>query len=75
LARRYKQDIMLVEYIAPHIREINDIVHGLPGGKGRGTFFWEPAKGGPGGPGVFERSGATKPEIESYTELVTQHQK
>ena len=34
LAGRYKQDIMVVEYSVPNIREINDIVHGLPGGKG-----------------------------------------
>ena len=30
LAGRYKQDIIVVEYAAPHIREINEIVHGLP---------------------------------------------
>ncbi len=75
LAGRYKQDIIVVEYAAPHIREINDIVHGLPGGKGCGTFFWEPTKGGPGGPGVFEGNGTTKPEIDIYPELATQYGK
>jgi arabinogalactan endo-1,4-beta-galactosidase len=69
LAGRYKQDIMVVEYAAPHIREINDIVHGLANGKGLGTFSWEPTKGGPGGAGLFEGNGSTKPEIDIYLEL------
>ena len=37
LAGRYKQDIMLVEYSVPNIREINDIVHVFPSGKGLGN--------------------------------------
>ena len=44
LAARYKQDIIVVEYSVPNIRQINDIVHGLPGSKGLGTFIWEPTK-------------------------------
>jgi arabinogalactan endo-1,4-beta-galactosidase len=75
LAGRYKQAIMVVEYAAPHIRELNDIVHGLPNGKGLGTFFWEPTKGGPGGAGVFEWSGKTKPEIDIYQELANEYGK
>jgi len=42
LTGRYKPDIIVVEYAAPNLKEINDIVHGLPGGKGLGTFSWEP---------------------------------
>jgi arabinogalactan endo-1,4-beta-galactosidase len=75
LASRYKQDIVVVEYAAPHLKEINDIVHGLPHGKGLGTFFWEPTKGGPGGAGVFERNGATKPEIDIYPEFAEEYGK
>ncbi|HUT11055.1 MAG TPA: glycosyl hydrolase 53 family protein [Thermoguttaceae bacterium] len=73
LAGRYKQTIMVVEYAAPHIQEINDIVHGLPNGKGLGTFFWEPTKGGPGGAGVFEWNGKTKPEIDIYPDLAREY--
>ena len=73
LAGRYKHDIIVVEYAMPHLREINDIVHGLPNGKGLGTFFWEPTKGGPGGAGVFDRSGSTKPEIDIYPELAKKY--
>ena len=42
LATRYKQNIILVEYSVPNIRQINDIVRGLPNAKGLGTFIWEP---------------------------------
>lgn len=73
LAGRYKQDISVVEYAAPHLKEINDIVHGLPNGKGLGTFFWEPTKGGSGGAGVFERDGKTRPEIDIYPELAKEY--
>ena len=64
LAARYKQDIMVVEYSVPNMRQINDIVHGLPGGKGLGTFIWEPTKWE--GPALFDAKGNTKPEIEVY---------
>ena len=74
LAARYQQDIILVEYAAPHLKEINDIVHRLPNGKGLGTFYWEPTKGGPGGAGMFERNGNTKPEIDVYPELVRKYE-
>jgi len=73
LAGRYKQDIVVVEYAAPHLKEINDIVYGLPNGKGLGTFFWEPTKGGPGGAGVFERNGKTKSDIGIYPELAREY--
>ncbi len=73
LAARYQQDIIVVEYAAPNLKEINDIVHGLPGGKGLGTFFWEPTKSGPWGTGLFERSGASKPEIGVYPELAARY--
>jgi arabinogalactan endo-1,4-beta-galactosidase len=67
LAGRYKQDIIVVEYSVPNVRQTNDIVHGLPGGKGLGTFIWEPTKWE--GPALFDAKGNTKPEIEVYPKM------
>ena len=64
LAGRYKQDIILVEYSVPDVRKINDIVRGLPNGKGLGTFIWEPTRWQ--GPALFDQKGNTKPEIDTY---------
>ncbi len=85
LVGRYKQDIIVVEYAAPYLKdindiehelkEINDIVHGLPNGKGFGTFFWEPTKCGPDGAGLFEWNGKAKPEIDVYSEISRKHEK
>ena len=68
LVGRYKHDIMVVEYSVPSIREVNDIVHGLPGRKGLGTFIWEPTKWE--GPALFDGKGNTKPEIDEYPKMV-----
>jgi arabinogalactan endo-1,4-beta-galactosidase len=64
LAGRYPQDIAVVEYSVPNVREINDIVREVPNGKGLGTFIWEPT--GWAGPALFDRDGNTKPEIDVY---------
>jgi arabinogalactan endo-1,4-beta-galactosidase len=64
LANGYKQDIMVVEYSVPNVRQINDIVHGLPGRKGLGTFIWEPTRWQ--GPALFDRKGNTKSVINVY---------
>ncbi|MGA2255801.1 MAG: glycosyl hydrolase 53 family protein, partial [Thermoguttaceae bacterium] len=64
LAGRYPQNIVVVEYSVPNIRRINDIVHDLPGGKGLGSFIWEPTRWE--GPALFDRKGNTKPEIDTY---------
>ena len=69
LATRYKQPIIVVEYSAPNIKEINDIVHGLPNGKGLGTFIWEPTSGA-----LFDRTGKTKEQINVYDELAREYQ-
>ena len=71
LARRYKRDIMLVEYSVPNIREINDIVHGLPSGKGLGTFIWEPTKWR--GGALFDGKGNTRPEIDIYANMAREY--
>ena len=64
LAGRYPQNIVVVEYSVPNVRKINDIVHGLPGGKGLGTFIWEPTRWE--GPALFDKEGNTKSEIDAY---------
>ncbi len=71
LAARYKQDIIVVEYSVPNVRQINDIVHGLPSGKGLGTFIWEPTKWE--GPALFDGKGNTKSEIDVYSELAKEY--
>ena len=73
LARRYRQDIIVVEYSLPDIRRINDIVHDLPGGKGRGTFIWEPTRWE--GPALFDNKGRTKAEIEVYQRIAQEYGK
>ncbi|MFZ5830070.1 MAG: glycoside hydrolase family 53 protein [Planctomycetota bacterium] len=67
LARRYEQPIIVVEYSVPDIREINDIVRGLPDGKGLGTFIWEPTRrrGGT----LFDQNGNTRPEFDIYADM------
>ncbi len=67
LARRYPQKIIVVEYSVPNVRKINDIVHDLPGGKGLGTYIWEPTRWE--GPALFDRKGNTKPEIDVYEKM------
>ena len=41
LAKRYQQDIIVVEY-TEHKIEVNDIAFNLPNKKGKGTCIWEP---------------------------------
>ena len=65
LASRYPQPIIVVEY-SEYKREVNDIVHGLVGGKGLGTFIWEPTKWGE---ALFDRQGHAKPALELYPEI------
>jgi len=51
-------DFMLVEY-NPERTQANRIVHALPGGRGRGTFFWEPTQSGSWGESMFTQTGNT----------------
>jgi arabinogalactan endo-1,4-beta-galactosidase len=73
LASRYAQEIIVVEYSVPNVRQINDIVHGLPEGKGLGTFIWEPTKWE--GPALFDGKGNTKPEIDAYSHMAEEYGK
>ena len=71
LAHRYPQRIVVTEYSQPSLRQINDIVHGLPGGKGMGTFIWEPTRWG--GPALFLPNGQTKPDINLYQKMAADY--
>lgn len=72
LAQRYEQPIIVVEYSGPDFREIHDIVHGLPNGKGLGAFVWAPTKTQ--GGGLFDRKGNTKPSIDVYQKIAEDYQ-
>ncbi len=65
LAKRYKHDLILVEY-SQCKREVNEIVRALPNKKGRGAFIWEPTQWGE---PLFDRDGNTLPEIDLYREF------
>jgi arabinogalactan endo-1,4-beta-galactosidase len=67
LATRYRQEIMVVEYSTPNIREVNEIVRSLPGNKGRGTFIWEPTH--PRHGNLFDGQGAALPALQEYRSL------
>ena len=67
LAGRYKQAVMVVEYSVPDVRQINDIVRGLPDHKGLGSCIWEPTKWQ--GPALFDAKGKPKPEIDVYRRM------
>jgi arabinogalactan endo-1,4-beta-galactosidase len=43
----------------PERRLLNDIMRGLPDGRGLGTFFWEPTQSGSWGSSMFTRQGST----------------
>jgi len=69
LAARYGRAIVVVEYsvTGTDVRKLNDIVRGLPKGRGLGTFIWEPTKWE--GPALFEQDGRTKAAIGVYRQM------
>jgi arabinogalactan endo-1,4-beta-galactosidase len=69
LAARYRQGIIVVEYSTPLVREVNEIVRSLPGGKGLGTFIWEPTH--PAHGNLFDRDGRALPALKEYLTLFT----
>ena len=64
LANRYHQGIVVVEYSAPDGPAIGDIVRALSGGKGRGTFIWEPTH--PGHGNLFDQNDGARPALRDY---------
>jgi arabinogalactan endo-1,4-beta-galactosidase len=65
LAQRYPQDVVVVEY-SERKKEVNDIAFHLPGGKGRGTFIWEPLNTWE---AVFDKQGQANNLLPVYDEL------
>jgi arabinogalactan endo-1,4-beta-galactosidase len=68
----YAVDATSQTTITSTIRETNDIVHDLPNGRGAGTLFWEPTRGGGWGEGLFTRSGQNSNAIASRMMLYDQ---
>jgi arabinogalactan endo-1,4-beta-galactosidase len=69
LAKRYKQDVVVVEY-SERKREVNDVVFNLPGGKGRGSFIWEPLNTWE---AVFDKQGRANELLPLYDEISQQY--
>jgi arabinogalactan endo-1,4-beta-galactosidase len=65
LVGRYPQPVIVAEY-SEHKRAVNDIAHGLPDGKGLGTFIWEPTQWGE---PLFDRSGHARAELDLYPQM------
>ena len=65
LTGRYPQDVVVVEY-SERKPEVNEVVFGLPHGKGRGTFIWEPLNTWE---AVFDKQGQANALLPLYDEL------
>ncbi|QJX48698.1 cellulase family glycosylhydrolase [Hymenobacter taeanensis] len=65
LARRYPQDIVVVEY-SELKREVNNIAFTLPNHKGKGTFIWEPLNTWE---QVFDKEGKANELLGVYDEI------
>jgi arabinogalactan endo-1,4-beta-galactosidase len=68
----YAVDATSQTTITNTIRGTNDIVHDLPNGRGAGTLFWEPTRGGGWGEGLFTRSGQNSTAIAARMMLYDQ---
>lgn len=67
LASRYGKPIVVVEY-QEHRREVNEIVAGLPGNLGLGTFIWEATS--PRWGNLFDADGSTNANMALYPDIV-----
>ncbi|GAB2870677.1 glycoside hydrolase family 53 protein [Hymenobacter ruber] len=65
LAKKYPQDIVVVEY-SERKREVNDIAFNLPGGKGKGSFIWEPLNTWE---SIFDKQGKANDLLLIYDEI------
>ncbi len=71
LEKRYGKDIIVVEYSAKK-EEVNRLVFGLPGGKGKGSFIWEPLSTWE---QIFDQEGKSNEWMKLYDELSRQYLK
>ena len=67
LAERYGKPIVVVEY-QEHRKEVNEIVAGLPGNLGLGTFIWEATS--PRWGDLFDADGSTNANMALYPDIV-----
>ncbi|UOQ68806.1 glycosyl hydrolase 53 family protein [Hymenobacter volaticus] len=71
LSKRYNKQIMVAEYT--HLkREVNDIAFNVPGGKGLGSFIWEPLNTWE---AIFDRSGKPNELLDVYPEIAEKYLK
>ena len=68
LVRRYNKDINVVEYSARK-KEVNKIAFEAPGGKGKGTFIWEPLSTWE---RIFDNTGKSNELMTIYDEVSEQ---
>jgi len=69
VSQKYDRQIMVAEY--SHMkREVNDIAFNVPGGKGIGSFIWEPLNTWE---AVFDRSGKANEYLEVYREIAGEY--
>ncbi|MFO7180769.1 MAG: glycosyl hydrolase 53 family protein [Pseudomonadota bacterium] len=59
LAESYPELKFVIAEYNPERTEANRIMKNLPGGRGLGTFFWEPTRSGEWGPALFTFQGGT----------------
>jgi len=69
LSKRYNKQIMVAEYTQLK-REVNDIAFTVPGGKGIGSFIWEPLSTWE---QIFDRDGKSNALIDIYPEVVKKY--
>jgi arabinogalactan endo-1,4-beta-galactosidase len=65
LAKRYKKDVIVVEY-SQLKKEVADIAFNVAEGRGKGTCIWEPLNTWE---GVFDRDGKANKYLGVYDEL------
>lgn len=65
LVRRYRKDVIVVEY-SQKKQEVHKIVFDLPNGKGKGTCIWEPLNTWE---SVFDRQGKSNDLLKLYDEF------
>ena len=71
LAKRYRQDIIVVEY-SQLKKEVNDIVLNIPDNKGKGTCIWEPLSTWE---MIFDRDGKSNHWMAEYDEISKEFKK
>jgi arabinogalactan endo-1,4-beta-galactosidase len=70
LAERYPKLSFIVAEVADEVAASNEIMHGLPDGRGLGTFIWEPTQTG-NRQQLFDYSGTVIPErMSRYDKVV-----